>query len=421
MASKQNLETKVNMNIRSTIFLVLFACFSVVAVAQESPLEFNETTHDFGELDYAAPTEFLFKFKNTTNQPISLTNVKASCGCTTPIWTREAVAPGAEGEIKVRYDSKRIGPFSKSIRVTYDTVPTPLMLYIKGKIKNKPVEVSLPPNNSLNPNAVGTNPNNAAAATAVVATEPVKPKIADKYRIERGALSFVRMGENLGKITSKETSKQATFELVNNTNAPVKLMKYVTDDPEVSVAFSTKVLKAGQEGTVTINIDGTKMEKTGYFSKQIKVVTDEAAPGNEKTLVVNGSFEKIFEKADMGSAPVIKFEETSINGGKIIEGEKFVFDFKFSNVGKGDLIINSAKASCGCTATTPPKDVIKPGEVDAITATFNSRGRMGKQSKSITVKTNDPENPTKVLRFTVEVVKDPFHSPGVGPAAKPAK
>ena len=81
-----------------------------------------------------------------------------------------------------------------------------------------------------------------------------------------------------------------------------------------------------------------------------------------KLLSVNGNFQKVFSEEEKANSPRIEFETLSVNGGQIIEGEKFEYDFKFKNSGKSDLIIESAKASCGCTATAPSDKVIKGGE-----------------------------------------------------------
>ncbi|HOH24523.1 MAG TPA: DUF1573 domain-containing protein, partial [Bacteroidales bacterium] len=60
----------------------------------------------------------------------------ASCGCTTPSWTKDPVAPGQSGEIKVTYDTHRIGAFSKSVTVTSNAVETPsVVLRISGEVK----------------------------------------------------------------------------------------------------------------------------------------------------------------------------------------------------------------------------------------------------------------------------------------------
>jgi len=78
----------------------------------------------------------------------------------------------------------------------------------------------------------------------------------------------------------------------------------------------------------------------------------------------------------------------SINFGEIIEGEKVNLEFKIKNTGKGDLIIANAKASCGCTQLEYPKEIIKPGNQESISVTFDSRNKKGKQKKSITLTTN---------------------------------
>ncbi|MEY3444080.1 MAG: hypothetical protein RLZZ519_2361, partial [Bacteroidota bacterium] len=141
--------------------------------------------------------------------------------------------------------------------------------------------------------------------------------------------------------------------------------------------------------------------------------TDEAA-GHKKELTISGNYKRVYTEEEKANSPHIEFATTSVEGGKIIEGEKYVYDFTFKNTGHSPLKIIAAKASCGCTAIKPITELIAPGDSAAITATFDSKARVGMQSKSITVTTNDIENPTIGLRFTVEVVKDPFHAGGVG-------
>ncbi len=77
--------------------------------------------------------------------------------------------------------------------------------------------------------------------------------------------------------------------------------------------------------------------------------------------------------------------------GIIKQGETVEYIFTFKNTGKNDLIIRKTKASCGCTAVRLGDKVIKPGQESSIKAVFNSRGKKGKQHKSITVTTNIPD------------------------------
>lgn len=78
----------------------------------------------------------------------------------------------------------------------------------------------------------------------------------------------------------------------------------------------------------------------------------------------------------------------TINFGEIIEGEKVDLEFRIKNTGTGNLIITNAKASCGCTKLEYPKEIIKPGNEDNISVTFDSTRKPGKQKKQITLTTN---------------------------------
>jgi hypothetical protein len=100
--------------------------------------------------------------------------------------------------------------------------------------------------------------------------------------------------------------------------------------------------------------------------------------------------------ATVANAPVAKFEKESHDFGKIKEGDKVSYDFKFTNTGKSPLIITNARATCGCTTPTWPKAPVKPGESGVISVTFNSAGKSGLQDKQITVTANTQPAETMV-------------------------
>jgi len=114
------------------------------------------------------------------------------------------------------------------------------------------------------------------------------------------------------------------------------------------------------------------------------------------TETANGSVDK-------SKLPIIKFAESEFNFGKIIQGEKVSHTFTFTNEGKSNLIVASAKASCGCTVAEPPKDPIAPGATGKIEVVFDSNGKSGNVSKSITVLTNCEPN-TVILVIGGEVI-----------------
>ncbi len=91
-------------------------------------------------------------------------------------------------------------------------------------------------------------------------------------------------------------------------------------------------------------------------------------------------------------APVMTFETTSYDFGKIKEGEKVVYEFKFTNTGKTPLIISDASATCGCTVPEVPKEPVKPGAEGVIKVVFDSMGKGGVQDKVVTVTSNGNPN-----------------------------
>ncbi len=128
--------------------IAMIMAFSVSAQQQAQPqqpqvVEIAEKTHDFGVIkEEDGRVSHVFTLKNITNGPITLKNVRASCGCTTPAWSREPIAPQGEAQITVTYNaSGRPGAFHKSVTVTLSdgTQDFTQVLFIKGKVTPKQV------------------------------------------------------------------------------------------------------------------------------------------------------------------------------------------------------------------------------------------------------------------------------------------
>jgi hypothetical protein len=101
--------------------------------------------------------------------------------------------------------------------------------------------------------------------------------------------------------------------------------------------------------------------------------------------------------------PVITFDKDIHDFGKVIQGEKVSFGFRFKNTGNAVLVISQVNTSCGCTSPKFPKTPVKPGEEGVITVMFDSEGRKGIQNKTITVVSNcQPSN--SVIRIKAMVI-----------------
>lgn len=103
--------------------------------------KFNFETEvlDYGTIEHASSGDREFKFVNTGKEPLIISNAKGSCGCTTPQWPKEPIMPGDSAVIKVHYDTKRVGAFTKTVTLTSNADTPTKVLKIKGVVNPAPV------------------------------------------------------------------------------------------------------------------------------------------------------------------------------------------------------------------------------------------------------------------------------------------
>jgi len=115
------------------LFIGLFS-FSVTAQDKAAKIEFKETTIDYGTIEKGADGVRTFVFTNTGNAPLVISKVNSSCGCTVPKKPDGPIMPGEEGEIEVKYDTKRVMPIRKTITVLSNADTPTVALKIKGEV-----------------------------------------------------------------------------------------------------------------------------------------------------------------------------------------------------------------------------------------------------------------------------------------------
>lgn len=116
------------------LFLGLFLTGAFEAVSAQS-ITFDKTTLEYGDIAQNSNGERFFTITNTGNKPLVLTNVKASCGCTTPEWSKDPILPGKSVKLKVGYDTKLTGTFKKLIEVySNDPESQRSVIWIKGNV-----------------------------------------------------------------------------------------------------------------------------------------------------------------------------------------------------------------------------------------------------------------------------------------------
>lgn len=123
------------------ISFVSLLIFSQTKAVKHAVLTFDEQSHDFGDITQGDVVKYTFKFKNTGSDTLRLSNVVTTCGCTTPSWTKEPIAPGASGEIMASFNSAgKMGLQNKVITVMSNASNSQATFTIRANVLPAPGE-----------------------------------------------------------------------------------------------------------------------------------------------------------------------------------------------------------------------------------------------------------------------------------------
>ena len=110
---------------------------SMLAQPNKAEFKFDQETHDFGKIPQGTPVSYEFKFTNVGTEPLIISKVESTCGCTVPEFPKTPVNPGATGTIKVTFDAAASAPFSKMVTIRSNSKTPVKALYIKGVVVKK--------------------------------------------------------------------------------------------------------------------------------------------------------------------------------------------------------------------------------------------------------------------------------------------
>jgi len=334
-------------------------------------MKVSASEHDFGKFkEEAGRQTYDFIVTNTGTDPLVIQNVVASCGCTTPEWTRQPIPGGATEKVTAIYDPKdRPGVFNKTLSVYTNSKPEVVVLVIKGEV--------IPHEKTVDE----------------LFTFPV-----GGVRFESNHLAFTNI--------KKTEKKIRVMPIVNTSKEPVKV-GFTNLPAHLQLKANPETLKPGQKGLVEGTYDATKNAAWGNVNDMIKIVLN-GVPQENVYYYVSANLVEDFSslsKVELENAPVFKVAATTVDLGKIRGNTQNDVEFKFTNNGKSDLVLRHIRSTCGCTAVQQGNQGvgIKPGESSSIKATFNSGSYKGKVTKAIYVYTNDPKNSEVVLMLNAEV------------------
>ena len=341
---------------RICLLLTSLVLFCGWVGAQNEKISFNETSHNFGvigEKDGTAAFDFILK--NNSNEPVVITKVTASCGCTTPIWTKEPIEPGKTGKISVNYNPvSRIGSFSKSITVYTSHTTTPVQLTIRGEV--------------------------------VQGKKKIDPE--EAYPVAIGDYLLKSKELNFGQVGWKE-AKTIRLEVFNNSDLPItqkilKLPKYV------SVSFNPAVIPAKTAAVIDVNLNAQDDNSFGNLSGDITLLINETRQSFPYSATVLEDFSQwtSVKKADAGK---INVSTSEINFGNFSSGTDRIL--KISNSGKSVLNIRAIQLSDPSITVSKTRFSINPGEIAEIKVNADNKKIQSKLSSTLAIITDDPNMP----------------------------
>ena len=158
----------------------VFAQETVPAAVAPNPnaptMKFDKDAIDYGTIKQDADGYRVFNFTNDGKEPIVISEAHGSCGCTVPTYPKEPIMPGKTAEIKVHYDTHRVGPFSKSVTVNSNAKNSPVVLRISGTVEAPAVA----PTATSEPATIIPTPAPAPVAVAPAAAKPAVKTAAKK-------------------------------------------------------------------------------------------------------------------------------------------------------------------------------------------------------------------------------------------------
>jgi hypothetical protein len=356
--------------ILKSIFLPAILLFIFANVnAQTGKIVFDNLSHDFGSNvpEKGGNVTHRFVFTNQGDAPVTIQNVTASCGCTTPAWTKEPVAPGEQGFVDATYrPAGRPGEFKKNLSVTSNGEPKMISLAISGTV------------------------------VKTLTVEEEFPVALGKIRLSEKAFAFSRV-----VITEKE-SKPSEIKVYNSSETPVEVsFKNVPDYLKIQPV----TLQPKEKGVIKSVYAQTKKSKYGTSIQEIEVFVN--GEKLQETLTSTITLIPAASGNQSKVKPVLSFMNNNYMFSNIKQGSVVSNEFKFKNAGQANLEIlatNAVNANSDDLKITYPKTV-KPGEEGVIKIVLNTKKLKGTQDFNIEIITNSSSSPVSNIALRGNIIE----------------
>lgn len=351
------------------VFLIFLPC--AIGLKAEQSIRWLDSVYDFGAFaEDEAVKPAVFRFVNTGDEDVAITSAAATCGCTQPKYSAEAIAPGDTARIVVSYNAEgRPGRFSKSVYVRTTAGPERHRLEIKGVV-------------------IGS------AST-----------ISGRYPVDMGPLKLRSGAAMMGKVAAGK-AKSEFIDGYNRSDEPIA-PAFRSMPAYLKAAATPDTVPPGDLVSIGVFFNGDKCDDWGLVNDSIQICpTGEA--GDCFWLPVVAIVEEDFSALTPGQrekAPRLSLVGDRIDlGGVPLRSTKPVkAKIKIANTGKSPLKIRKAYSTDKAISVRASSESIKPGKEADINVTFDPALQPeGVVNSRITIITNDPAAPTRTIRVVGE-------------------
>lgn len=336
------------------------------AWGQGSTYRFSQTEHHFGTVkEEGGDLRHRFVVYNTGTLPLKLLAANASCGCTSPDYSKAPIAPQDSGYVDVVYHpAGRPGAFKKDVTVQTDGQPSATRLFISGQVTPKP----LSPEDQY-PDTLG------------------------------GGLRIISRYLNLGDVSPLGGKAEASFEVVNMGSQTVGLALAEPTGPWMKVKLPGPLPPMGR-GMLTIRYNGKARKDWGYATDPIRFRTTGIAPERRSEAFVTVNLQtpaQALTPEQAAKAPRLALERTELDFGRCFTGQVYTRKFVLRNTGARPLALYAAKPGCRCLRLEFTSQKIAPGGTAELYVHFDANGYLGPTAKAISLFSADPANPVVSL------------------------
>lgn len=357
-----------NMNKSSKIGLAVIGLLLVTLIGQSQNLQFEDDSHDFGDLrKRSTNVSHKFKFKNYGDKPLTIADVKTSCGCTSPDWPKNPIKAGEKGTIKVVFSpGTQDGFFQKNITVK-------------------------------------TKQNNVHHLTIEGVVHDRKKEKAMARRelpIKKGSLQFDKNSLDFNNVKNK--SIDSTNLIVYNSAQKVIKVSKLRGSPVFSVKNMPIKIQPKSRKTLTVYYRATGRNSAfgDYGSRRANLilVTNDDVKSYKKFSATCQLYPNIEKPEPHKKSPSIKLNRRVMNFGEVSSGFYKKTGVKVTNIGKKPLkILGTDAQMCSCTAPVPDNKKLAPGESTRLDIDFNARNFNGRVKEELKIYSNDPEKPYSTI------------------------